>query len=106
MRHQEGQVHAAGQSGRAEEQHEDAAAAEPAAQAGPQAESPEEGEDERQPFTSLCIFVLNSGAHWSRLHTWLMMQYDARLARCLLPPANTDTFMSLLLFGKPKGKSG
>lgn len=45
MWHQEGQVHAAGQGGRAEEQHEDGAAAEPAAQAGPQAESTEEGED-------------------------------------------------------------
>lgn len=53
MRHQEGQVHAAGQGGRAEEQHEDAAAAEPAAQAGPQAESPEEGEDEQPPSASL-----------------------------------------------------
>lgn len=28
------------------------------------------------------------------------------LALCLLPPAKTDTFTSLLSFGKSKGKSG
>lgn len=41
--HQEGQVHAAGKSGWAEEQHEDGPAAEPATQTGPQTEPPKEG---------------------------------------------------------------
>lgn len=42
-RHQEGQVYAAGQNGRTEEQHEDSSTAESATQTGPQTEPSEEG---------------------------------------------------------------
>lgn len=49
--HQKGQVHATGQSRRAEKQHEDRPAAEPATQTGPQTEPSQEG---KAPLTVLC----------------------------------------------------
>lgn len=55
-RHQKGQVHAASQSGWAEEQHEDGPAAEPATQTGPQTESSKEG--------NTTLFILCACALW------------------------------------------